>query len=119
MTDARDPELESGEEQIDAQGRNPTQQRMDEEGVEPAPVDAAWGGEDEGDGPPVAAAGPAAAGGSFATGAAPVADEPVFEPDVALVGEVNREASRRTWRRVALVGGALALLAAVRLRRRR
>ena len=31
MTDARDPELESGEEQIDAQGRNPTQQRMDEE----------------------------------------------------------------------------------------
>jgi hypothetical protein len=29
---------ESGEERIDETGRNPTQQRMDEEGVEDAPV---------------------------------------------------------------------------------
>jgi hypothetical protein len=36
---------ENGEESIDESGRNPTQQRMDEEGTEPVPVDEAW--EDE------------------------------------------------------------------------
>jgi hypothetical protein len=34
---------ENGEEAIDDAGRNPTQQRMDEEGTEPLPVDAGWG----------------------------------------------------------------------------
>jgi hypothetical protein len=33
-------DLESGEESIDESGRNPTQQRMDEEGVEDEPVAA-------------------------------------------------------------------------------
>jgi hypothetical protein len=33
-----DQEPESGEERIDESGRNPTQRRMDEEGVEDAPV---------------------------------------------------------------------------------
>ena len=38
-----DNELEpNGEEAIDESGRNPTQQRMDEEGVEDVPVDADW-----------------------------------------------------------------------------
>jgi hypothetical protein len=38
-----DTERESnGEEAIDETGRNPTQQRMDEEGVENVPVDADW-----------------------------------------------------------------------------
>jgi hypothetical protein len=37
---------ENGEDLIDDTGRNPTQQRMDEEGTEPAPVDEEWG-EDE------------------------------------------------------------------------
>ena len=32
----------SGEEQIDESGRNPTQQRMEEEGTEPRPADASW-----------------------------------------------------------------------------
>jgi hypothetical protein len=32
-----------GEELIDESGRNPTQQRMDEEGVENVPVDSEWG----------------------------------------------------------------------------
>jgi len=36
----------SGEERIDDEGRNPTQQRIDEEGAEDAPVDAPWGTED-------------------------------------------------------------------------
>jgi hypothetical protein len=36
---------DSGEEDIDEEGRNPTQQRMDEEGVEDVPVDADWSGE--------------------------------------------------------------------------
>jgi len=40
-----DAETENGEEQIDETGRNPTQQRMDEEGTEPVPVDEEW--EDE------------------------------------------------------------------------
>ena len=40
----------SGEEQIDEEGRNPTQQQMDEEGPDPRPVDAeqAGNGEQEG-----------------------------------------------------------------------
>jgi hypothetical protein len=33
-----DQEWESGEESIDETGRNPTQRRMDEEGVEETPV---------------------------------------------------------------------------------
>jgi hypothetical protein len=37
-----DQEWESGEEQIDEEGRNPTQKRIDEEGAEDRPVDAAW-----------------------------------------------------------------------------
>ncbi|MFL5952780.1 MAG: hypothetical protein ACJ76I_01555 [Gaiellaceae bacterium] len=40
-----DPEIENGEEAIDESGRNLTQQEMDEEGVEPVPVDESW--EDE------------------------------------------------------------------------
>jgi hypothetical protein len=36
---------ENGDEAIDESGRNPTQQRMDEEGTEPVPVDEEW--EDE------------------------------------------------------------------------
>jgi hypothetical protein len=40
---------ESGEELIDEEGRNPTQQRIDEEGAEETPVDAEWGtGDDDG-----------------------------------------------------------------------
>jgi len=38
-------ETENGEEAIDESGRNPTQQRMDEEGTEAVPVDVEW--EDE------------------------------------------------------------------------
>jgi hypothetical protein len=38
----------SGEERIDEQGRNPTQQRMDEEGVESRPVDVGEGAVDAG-----------------------------------------------------------------------
>jgi hypothetical protein len=41
-----DQEIESGEERIDGTGRNPTQQRMDDEGVEDVPV-AAEGAEEE------------------------------------------------------------------------
>jgi hypothetical protein len=37
-----DQEWESGEEQIDEEGRNPTQQRIDEEGEEERPGDAGW-----------------------------------------------------------------------------
>ena len=37
-----DAETENGEELIDETGRNPTQQRMDEEGTEPVPVDEEW-----------------------------------------------------------------------------
>ena len=33
-----DPEPE----QVDESGRNPTQERMDEEGIEPRPVDVEW-----------------------------------------------------------------------------
>src|SRR3954447_23708122 len=42
-----EPETD-GYDRIDESGRNPTQQRMDEEGVENVPVDAEWG---TGDGP--------------------------------------------------------------------
>jgi hypothetical protein len=35
-------EHESGEETIDEQGRNETQQRIDEEGASERPVDAGW-----------------------------------------------------------------------------
>ncbi|HEY6960250.1 MAG TPA: hypothetical protein VI408_00025 [Gaiellaceae bacterium] len=37
-----DVDTENGEEAIDESGRNPTQQRLDEEGTEDAPVDADW-----------------------------------------------------------------------------
>ena len=37
-----DNEIENGEEAIDESGRNLTQQRMDEEGVEDVPVDSDW-----------------------------------------------------------------------------
>src|SRR4051794_39911348 len=37
-----EPETD-GDDLIDESGRNPTQQRMDEEGVEDVPVDAKWG----------------------------------------------------------------------------
>jgi hypothetical protein len=37
-----EPETD-GDDLIDESGRNPTQQRMDEEGVEDVPVDAEWG----------------------------------------------------------------------------
>ncbi|HEV7642075.1 MAG TPA: hypothetical protein VGO39_14510 [Gaiellaceae bacterium] len=40
-----DREIENGEESIDESGRNLTQQRLDEEGAEPAPIDVEW--EDE------------------------------------------------------------------------
>jgi hypothetical protein len=112
MDEERAPEAEAdGDEaegrtdwQIDAEGRNPTQQRMDEEGVEEAPVDAPW--EDE------------SGLGAAEAGAEP---EPTFEPDVPLVAEVNREtgeASDRR-RRLGVLGAAGALLAAVAFRRRR
>ena len=45
FTDARvgnGKRMESGEERIDDQGRNPTQRRMDEEGAEERPVDVDW-----------------------------------------------------------------------------
>lgn len=136
MDDERDGEAESGEDQIDERGRNPTQQRMDEEGLEDAPVDASWTGEGESSdqGAPVAAAGPAVAGGGFETssqvggsgGPAPAdvvagANEPTFEPDVPLVAEVNRgagEASDRK-KKLGVLGAAAALLTGVVLRRRR
>jgi hypothetical protein len=37
-----EPEIENGEEAIDESGRNATQQRLDEEGTEPVPVDVEW-----------------------------------------------------------------------------
>jgi hypothetical protein len=42
-----DHEPESGEEAIDETGRNPTQQRLEEEGAEPKPVDIEWEESDE------------------------------------------------------------------------
>jgi hypothetical protein len=40
-------EIENGEEAIDESGRNPTQQRIDEEGAEAVPVDVEWKESDE------------------------------------------------------------------------
>ncbi len=37
--------------EIDEQGRNLTQQRIDEGGADPRPVDVDWSGSDEGDQP--------------------------------------------------------------------
>jgi hypothetical protein len=85
---------------------------------------------------PVAAVGPTISGGSFgdpptqAEGSGPstsvdvpaAANEPIFEPDVPLAAEVNREAGGGGGPRkgvVAGVAGAFALLGAVLLRRRR
>ena len=84
-------------------------------------------------GAPVAAAGPGVPGGSFETSAkaegsdpsasaeAPAGpNEPIFEPDVPLAAEVNREAGGGPRKGViAGVAGAFALLGAVLLRRRR
>jgi hypothetical protein len=42
-----DVDTESGEEQIDESGRNPTQQEIDERGASDAPVDVEWDGGDE------------------------------------------------------------------------
>ena len=44
-----DDELENGEEEIDAEGRNPTQRRMDESGESEssAPLDVEWDVPDE------------------------------------------------------------------------
>jgi hypothetical protein len=126
MADERETETESGEERIDEQGRNPTQQRMDQEGVAPAPVDASWTGEAEapassdaevpGTSGPVEGSDP-----STLVEAAAAANEPIFEPDVPLVAEVNREAGGGGSRKgvIAGVAGAFALLGAVLLRRRR
>jgi MYXO-CTERM domain-containing protein len=83
---------------------------------------------------PVAAAGPAVPGGSFAETSTQVegsdpstsveapagSNEPIFEPDVPLAAEVNREAGGGPRKGViAGVAGAFALLGAVLLRRRR
>jgi hypothetical protein len=119
MDEQRDNEIESGEERVDAEGRNPTQQRMDDEGVEPVPVDASWTGEEEGEGAPVAAAGPAVPAESFETSMAGP-NEPIFEPDVPLVAEVNREAESRSRKGViAALAGGLAVVGAALLRWRR
>jgi hypothetical protein len=133
MDEQRDNETESGEERVDAEGRNPTQQRMDDEGVEPVPVDASWSGEEEGEGAPVAAAGPAVPAESFETSteaeasgpsasaeAAAGPNEPIFEPDVPLVAEVNREAGGRSRKGViAALAGGFAVVGAALLRWRR
>jgi hypothetical protein len=113
MDEERDTKTGSGEEQIDEEGRNPTQQRMDEEGVEPAPVDADWtsAGPEGSD--------PSAPVESSAT-PTPAATEPIFEPDVPLVAEVNREAPGKSRKGVvAAVAGAIGVLGAIVLRRRR
>jgi hypothetical protein len=86
-----DADERGGEADLDEESRNPTQRRMDERGVEDVPVDVPWTDEAE---------------------AGEVEVE--FEPDVPLVGEVNREAGeaedRR--RRLSLVGGLAAALGA-------
>jgi hypothetical protein len=88
------------EDALDAEGRNLTQQRMDAEGVEDRPVDVPW----QKPAPAVAEA------------------DVVFEPDVPLAAEVNREAVEETdrKRRFALLAAAAAVVAllARRLRRR-
>jgi hypothetical protein len=37
-----EPTIPNDEDEIDERGRNPTQQRIDEEGASDAPVDADW-----------------------------------------------------------------------------
>jgi hypothetical protein len=162
MTDDERDET-SGEEQIDDEGRNPTQQRMDEEGVEPAPVDASWTGDDESErdsvrsgqpersdpsgqpegsdpsGPPEGGMaepatsqatstqtsgqpqGTVPSGSPESVAAGPQANEPIFEPDVPLVAEVNREVGAGRSRKgvIAAVAGGFAVLGAALLRRRR
>jgi hypothetical protein len=124
MTEERDTKIESGQAEIDEEGRNPTQQRMDDEGVEPAPVDASWEGENE-TGPATAlsaqAEGSVPSGPADSPGAASgSANEPIFEPDVPLVAEVNREATPKSRKGlVAAVAGGFALVGAALLRRRR
>jgi hypothetical protein len=108
-------ETESGEEQVDAEGRNPTQQRMDDEGVESAPVDASWTGETEADSAQAEGSAPSASAEKPAA-----ANEPIFEPDVPLEAEVNREAPAKSRKGViAAVVGAVGVVSAVVLRRRR
>jgi hypothetical protein len=110
-------ETGSGEERIDAEGRNPTQQRMDDEGVETAPVDASWTGEPEVEQPSA----PAEQAEPSASADAPAApNEPIFEPDVPLEAEVNREDPPRSRKGViAAVAGAIGVIGALVLRRRR
>ena len=45
-----EPAIQNGEDAIDESGRNPTQQRIDEEGASEAPVDADWQAEEGDDG---------------------------------------------------------------------
>jgi Uma2 family endonuclease len=81
---------------IDSEGRNLTQQRMDEAGVEDRPVDFVR--PSPGETVPDAAA--------AADSAAPTVE---FEPDVPLVAEVNRAAGEASDRkRLLVVGGLLA-----------
>jgi hypothetical protein len=82
------------EDTIDSEGRNLTQQRMDEAGVEDRPVGVVQPSPDET--APDAAA-PAAA----------AAPEVEFEPDVALVAEVNRGTGEASGRKRLLVFGGL------------
>ena len=82
------------EDTIDSEGRNLTQQRMDEAGVEDRPVDVAQDSPDETTSD--------TAGSDDA--AAPQVE---FEPDVALVGEVNRGADEASGRKRLLLVGSL------------
>jgi hypothetical protein len=86
---------------IDPEGRNITQQRMDEAGVEDRPVD-------------VAQPGPGEAGEAEPS----VTPEVEFEPDVPLVAEVNRAAADASDRRRKVVFGGLLAGFLVLLRRR-
>jgi hypothetical protein len=45
-----EPAIQNGEDAIDETGRNPTQQRIDEEGASEAPVDADWVSDDRQEG---------------------------------------------------------------------
>jgi hypothetical protein len=86
---------------IDSEGRNLTQQRMDEAGVEVRPVDVVQPGPGEtGDAEPSAEL------------------EVEFEPDVPLVAEVNRAAAEASDRRRMVVFGVLVAGFLVLLRRR-
>jgi hypothetical protein len=82
------------EETIDSEGRNLTQQRMDEAGVEDRPVDVVQPSPDE-------------TGSGAAASEEAAAPEVEFEPDVPLVAEVNRGADEASGRKRLLVFGGL------------